>query len=860
MEWHSCNPKRPEGKPLCPLATGCWNAQIPGASAFEVVQGKRTHSKWWEQEVDVMIIADGVGWDEDKKIMPIAGRSFEVLKEFLQKSGLDLHKTYITAAVKCRAPRERRPNKAVLSEIKACQRHLEWEIKCFEPKVVILMGEPARRAFNLHSVGSIYSVHGKLFEKQFPGWEDGPVFKIIPTYSPSYFVHKNAKNLRRRVVRDYIFAKNLAKGIETKYDYHRPDYTLCDTVDKVRELRDILNTQEVFAFDTESTCLPFSRAPMICFSFSWGENKNAVVPLYKHNPDGGDLKMEHAWDKLARTMIFKLLKEPFTDEGIAKIAHNIKYDLNVVRKWAGFEIKGYLWDTMIMHHLLEEQGPHDLEFLADTEFSVGDYSADKRAITGHGKKLRRTYDHVPDEILHPYAATDAECVWRLFHTYHQQMVKKPHILKLYDEESYPIMRVLAEAEWYGSRIDENVVENLLEEQKQKQKKVWEKITVITMDPKFNPKSPKQLAKMLTKLGFGDKIKDKRKPSGICTDKEKLESMSGDCPLASLILEHRKYQKLISTYLQKALDEVDQDGSLRYSWKIHGTESGRLSCEFLHQIPRMDEDRIRSGDANLRDFFVAEEGYVYFYGDYSQIEMRVLGEIAGDEELKRVFRDGEDLHKATASGALRIPYSQVSDENRQIGKSINFGLSYGSKGYSLSKNNYYADPITGERKKVTLTMVQEFLQGFAEKYPGVMCYLKDTPILAASANGVLRTVFGRERRIVGLNDPDKSKREHAEREAVNFYIQSTAGAITLRTGINIDKMLRANHVGSNLVRLVNTVHDSLAYEVKIEYLDWFKQAFKIVAEHPIVELNNLTCPVDIGIGKSWGHAELNSKGK
>jgi DNA polymerase-1 len=367
--------------------------------------------------------------------------------------------------------------------------------------------------------------------------------------------------------------------------------------------------------------------------------------------------------------------------------------------------------------------------------------------------------------------------------------------------------------------------------------------------------------MMEKLGYGDLVFTKKKASGYCVDEEVMEKLVAEgCDLAELILDRRKVGKLKSTYLNKALNDLDDDGRIRYSWMIHGTKSGRLSCEFLHQVSRSDSERTKAGKNNLRDILVAEPGFSLVYADYDQIELRILAIEANDKELQRVFANNEDVHQATASAALDILYADVSDENRQLGKSINFGISYGSKGYSLSRKNYFVDPKDGKKKKVTKNMVVKFLGRFHEKFIGIANYLERIPYEAAARNGLIITVFGRERHIAGLNDSNRGRRNHAEREAVNNLIQSPAGAITLRTAIEVYKMLKKYNIKSDIVRFVNTVHDSLVYEVRKDYVLWFREALKVIAERKIPELQNNSFPISIGVGDSWGAAELNSKGK
>ncbi len=846
---------------------GCSTVQLKGASGTECSNKKRSTNEWWSTDCELMIIGDAPGWTEDRLKLPFVDKAGDLLfDKFLNRAGIDLDKVYVTSAVKCKPPQERKPNTPAPNEIQACRRHIEWEIRHFKPKVVLLLGNVALKTFNMGGLGGIRNIHGKLFEKKFPNWDDGPTFKVIASYSPSFFLHKNSSSLENRIIRDYIFVNNILEGKGTKNEpFHKPDFKVCETIEDVEKLATYLSSKDEFAFDTESTCLPWYKSPMLCFSFSCGENDNYVLPMHRHDPNGVDLKMKPAWENGDRKKVLDLIRVPFEDENIAKAAHNIKYDALVIKKWCDIDMQGKWWDTMLMHHLLEEAPPHDLEYLSDLEFLTGDYSASKREITGHGKVLKNTYDKVPDDLLHPYAATDAECVWRLKQTYLERMKKKPHILKLYNDETHEILKTLAEAEWYGNKVNRKAIDAMLKEQETRREGILKDMAAIVPQdkfPEFNPGSPDQVKMVLIHLGYGRQITDKSKAKGYCTDKDAMEKLSNNgCEIASLIIKYRSVVKLVSTYLQKSLDEEDDDGRLRFSWLVHGTTTGRLSAPFLHQIPKSNEGRIKEGKLNLRDVFIAEEGYKYIYGDYSQIEMRAMAIIAEDEELKKVFASGQDVHIASASAGLGIPYDEVSFTNRDnIGKKIGFGTIFGSKGHSIAKGTYYEDPKDGKRKKLHLNKVEVFIANFMAKFSGIKNFLEDVPILAASQNGLLTSVFGRDRHLVGLNDPNPGKRAHAEREGINFLIQSPAGAITIRTANAIRKMLRDSLVHSDKIRLINTVHDSLAYEVKDELVDWFSKKFKEIAEREIPELENEKFPVDIGIGSSWGDAEKDSKKK
>ena len=515
-----------------------------------------------------------------------------------------------------------------------------------------------------------------------------------------------------------------------------------------------------------------------------------------------------------------------------------------------------MWCTQIMHHLLFEYSPHDLETLGDIEFGTGDYSEALRLIVGKGKKLRKTYDNVPDELLWAYGATDAELVWRLLHAFYPRLKAKPNLMKLYQEESHPSIRTLAKAEWAGNYMvlpNIKALESFYTSRLQELRRDCRALT----QPDFNPGSYDQVAKAFIDLGMADQVYKPEKAKGVSTDKVVLSEI--DHPLARHVMEYRTSQKMLSTYVENAQEDMDDDGRVRHGFNITGTTSGRLSCRFLHQIPRLDKEKIGKGEVVMRSIFGESNDYLYFYADYSQIELRVFAYLTGEQELIDFLEEGKDIHKLTASAALDIPFDEVSDFNRDsVGKRLNFGVLYGSEGYQISRLEF-DNPRTGRREMVGKRRALGFVRSFRARYKKVDAYLEDVPDIARSNGGVLTHVFGRERRMIGLNDSDEQRRAHAEREATNFMIQGPAGAITMRTINLCDTMLEQQNVLQRdwglpaTIRFTNTVHDSISYGVHKSMIDWFPGAFKTVAERPIPELQGKTFPVKRGEGVTWTEA-------
>lgn len=860
MNFHNCDPAT-GGEPKCrlPLIDNRYNKpwvntiQLKGASAKEVVEKSRVYPEF--DEFDVFLVGEAPGAQEDRLGIPFVGDAGDILSNFLTKSGFDLERVYITNTVKCRPPNNRKPASA---EIKACSQHIQYEFRKHKPKVVMLMGNSALGLFRLKGIGKLADIHGKVFERKLPGWEDGPTFTIIPTYHPAAFLHRPNPDLMNRIQSDYVLARKLLEGQDVDSTVYKAKFNLVETVEGVRDMVETLRERGIAAFDTESPSLGFRKNPMIMTQFSIGEGQTWIVPMYRHDPNGVDFKLRPQWTPSERKAVVEAQGNLFSDPHMQWAAHNIKYDMNVVRMWLGVEIEGWLWDTLIMRHLLYEYRPHNLEYLADLEFACGDYGEPVRNIVGHGRKKIKTYDHIPDHIFYQYGATDAEMCWKLFWLDHGKLQLKPHLMKLYAEESHPAIRSLAHSEWAGNYMNIDIVEQIGEDCEKEIEELTEKCRDLTK-PDFNPGSPIQVARAFVDLGLGHVIKKEENPSGFSTDKAILAELSDEYPLAEHVLKYRSINKMKTTYVENVLEDIDDDGRLRYSFNIAATTSGRQAAKFFHQIHTIDKEKVDRGEAVMRDMFGEEDGFYYFYADYSQIELRIFAILAGEEELVKLFREGGDVHAATAAAALGIPIDKVSDFNRtKVGKRVNFGIVYGSEGYKLSKGVYDDPENPGHRIPMNLSTVQGFIGNFKRQYPKIDFYLKYIPDLARSQGGMLRSVFGRERRLIGLNDSNEAKRSHAEREAVNFTIQSPAGGVAIRTINMIDDIL-TKHTLHKDIRMCNNVHDSVSYGVRKPYLDWFSEVFKKVAERPILELENNSFPVNCGWSENtWTEAELNAK--
>ncbi len=848
-----------DGEPACKLGTLTPNIQLYGDTLACVP----THQPSAPSKHKIMVIAKAPDMRDRMSIG--SGRNIEKLMDLCTLATIDPRDIYVTGLVKC-APPKRNPS---VQEVKACMGHLADELKAVQPEVVVLMGSDALRAFNLMGQGGVNALHGKVHELAFPHDEEmDEVYNVVVTTDPNALYMNPDPKLEGTMVKDLRVAKAAVEGdliCDTAAD---TNYKLIENMNDLDWMIGKIQEKGVFAFDTESRGLPWSKEPMICMQFTWGydpkatEPMTAVLPLYNHDPHGTDWKLKSTWDSHSRGIIHEQLKLIFEDENIPKAAHNIKYDMCVVRKHLdGIIIKGFLFDTMLMHHLLWEHPPHDLEYLSDLELSTGDYSKALHKITGRGRVLKNTYDHVPDDMMWRYGSKDSENTYRLMCLYFPRLQAKPHLWALYQDEVHPFIRTLFKAEWYGCSLSHDVIDTLTKEFEDESATLLTKIKAETW-PEFNPSSSAEVAKAITDAGYFKDIEDVRRAKGYSTNKQKLLKLAPKFPLVKDILRFRTLTKLTGTYMSNAKKLANGDGRARIGVMIHGTVNGRVSAPFLHQIPRLDMQRVEKNLGNLRDMFVPKVGSKIVYGDFSQIELVTLAIQSGDKDMLEVFKSGEDIHAATAAAFLDVPLDEVNEFNRSIGKNINFGRVYGSvDGYALMKLSY--QDKDGEERPITQAMVNRGFQSLDDRFPAAATYFQDTVAEISAKQGTYITRFGREKHMGStLNSGSEWMRGEAERQAVNGSIQSPANSVTVRTLNAVDAhlidLINSGELTEDEIFLIITVHDSGAWETNTDHIEWFVPKLREIAGRKVPQLDDFQFTMKVGVGDSWSEAELNAE--
>ncbi len=582
-----------------------------------------------------------------------------------------------------------------------------------------------------------------------------------------------------------------------------------------------LKAADVFAFDLETTSLDYMQAKIVGLSFAVKSAEAAYVPL-AHCYEG-------APEQLDRAVVLTLFKPLLEDAQQFKLGQNLKYDMNVLANY-GIELQGIAYDTMLESYVLDSTASrHDMDTLALKY--LGQQTIHYEDVAGKGAK-QICFDQVAIEGAAPYAAEDADITLRLHEKLWPQLQAVPTLERVFREIEMPLVPVLSRMERTGVRLDCEMLEQQGKELAARLQELEQQAFDLAGE-EFNLGSPKQLQVILfEKLGLPVKSKTpKGQPS---TAESVLQELAHDYPLPKLILEYRSLSKLKSTYTDKLPLQVDADsGRVHTSYHQAVAATGRLSSSDpnLQNIPVRTEEGRR-----IRKAFIPASGYRMLAADYSQIELRIMAHLSGDEGLLKAFAAGEDIHRATAAEVFGLAPESVSKDQRRSAKAINFGLIYGMSAYGLAR-----------QLDISRTEAQDYVDRYFARYPGVKDYMERTRE-QARAQGYVETVFGRRLYLPEINARNAMRRQYAERTAINAPMQGTAADIIKRAMIEVDRLLRETGIN---VRMIMQVHDELVFEVAGEILD---EAVDII-RNSMVAAAELAVPlvVDIGVGENWDEA-------
>ena len=523
------------------------------------------------------------------------------------------------------------------------------------------------------------------------------------------------------------------------------------------------------------------------------------------------------------------LKPVLANSEIAKVGQNLKYDMSVLARY-GVIINGPLHDTMLQSYVLNSVASrHNMDALAD--FYLNRKTIRFEDIAGKGAK-QLTFNQVPLETAGDYAAEDAEVTLALHHCLYPQLQAQPSLLQVYNDIDMPLVRILSLVERQGALVDGRMLEQHSAELTDRLNELTQEVRQLAGE-NFNLDSPKQLQTILY-----DKMALpvlKKTPGGQPSTAEAvLVDLARDYELPKMILTYRSLAKLKSTYADKLpLDIQPATGRIHTSYHQAVAATGRLSSS----DPNLQNIPIRNAEGRrIRQAFVAPPGRVILAADYSQIELRIMAHLSGDEGLTQAFAENQDIHRSTAAEVFGIAPDDVADEQRRSAKAINFGLIYGMSAFGLAK-----------QLNISRGLAADYIDRYFDRYPGVLRYMNETKALAAD-QGYVETVFGRRLYLPEINAKAVPRRQAAERTAINAPMQGTAADIIKLAMIGVQDWLPVSGLEA---KMIMQVHDELVFEV----VQTDVEALTAGVVERMAGAASLTVPlvVDTGVGDNWDQA-------
>ena len=590
------------------------------------------------------------------------------------------------------------------------------------------------------------------------------------------------------------------------------DYQLVDTEDGIRDLVQKLLTTEILAIDTETTSTEPMEAELVGASFSDAEGRAWYVPFPPEREDA-----------LRRA---GLLRPLYENPRSLKVGQNIKYDLIVLRNY-GVRVAGPLFDTMLAHYVLQPELRHNMDYLAEVYLHYRTIHIDQ-LIGPRGKGQKSMRDLPPAEVYR-YACEDADITLRLKTVLEKEM-ETHHAADLFHEIEMPLVPVLVNLECNGVRIDTEVLREISRLFTARLNEIEQDVHRLAGEV-FNIASPKQVGEVLfDHLKIADKPK-KTKTGQYVTSEEVLESLRAKHEIVGKILEHRGLKKLLGTYVDALPQLINpRTGRIHTSFNQAVTATGRLSSSNpnLQNIPVRDDD-----GKEIRKAFIPDDGCEFFSADYSQIELRIMAHLSGDEHMIEAFRSGKDIHAATAAKIFKVDLHEVTSDMRRKAKTANFGIIYGISTFGLA-----------ERMGVSRQEAKELIDGYFATYPKIKAYM-DRSIEVARSQGYVETIFHRKRFLPDINSRNATVRGYAERNAINAPIQGSAADIIKVAMAHIDRRFAEEGLKA---KMILQVHDELNFSVPPEEKERVQQI--------VLEEMEKACPMqvplkaDCGWGKNW----------
>ncbi len=593
------------------------------------------------------------------------------------------------------------------------------------------------------------------------------------------------------------------------------NYVLAQTKEELKTLLDVLLKEPEICFDTETTNIDANEAELVGMSFSFKKGEGYYVPCPA--------------DQKETRSILDAFAPLFSSPDINWVGQNLKYDM-LVLKWYGVELKGKTFDTMLAHYLIEPEGRRSMDLLSAQYLGYEPVHIDE--LIGKKGKTQGTMRDVEIEKVKEYAAEDADITLQLKQVF-VPLLKSKEVQRVFDEVENPLVRVLTDMEFEGVKIDVGFLNDYSKEL-EKDAKQFEENVYATAGVRFNLASPKQLGEVLFEILKIDPKAKKTKTGQYATGEDVLQKLANNNPIVADILGFRELTKLKSTYVD-ALPQIinSKTGRVHTSYAQAVAVTGRLSSN----NPNLQNIPIRSdrGREIRKAFIPRDTNRLLISADYSQIELRIVAAISGDPNMCEAFKQGKDIHTATAAKVYNVAESDVTKEMRYKAKSVNFGIIYGQGAFGLADN-----------LGIPRSEAKEIIDNYKKEFVGITSYMDDT-IKFAQAKGYVQTLMGRKRWLKDINSSNFTVRGYAERNAINSPIQGTAADMIKLAMIKIHNEMKK---GSWQSKMILQVHDELVFDAVKEEVEDLKKLIIENMTSAMILPNDVPVEAEVGSGTNW----------
>ncbi|MBQ2419421.1 MAG: DNA polymerase I [Alistipes sp.] len=593
-------------------------------------------------------------------------------------------------------------------------------------------------------------------------------------------------------------------------------YTTVMSECELRKVVDICMGSSILCFDIETSGLDIFTSRIVGISLAIEPHKAWYIP-FTIGSDRNALESSYA----------EILRPLFENKKIAKVGQNMKFDILFLRT-LGVEVRGEKWDTMLLHYLLDPESRHNMDALSERYLNYSPISI--QTLIGKGRE-QMTMDMVGLQPISEYGCEDADITLQLYYAL-RPLIESQSLLRLYHEIEEPMIAVLADMEWNGVKIDSERLKDYSVTLTMQLRDLEQRICAMADTPGLNVNSGRQIGELLfAKMRIAEKPK-MTKTKQFCTDEEYLKGFAAEHEIVRLILEYRGVKKLLSTYIDALPELVNPvTGHIHTSYNQAVTATGRLSSSNpnLQNIPVRDA----IGRPIREAFIPSREDGLLLSADYSQVELRLMAHLSGDESLCEAFRNGEDIHAATAAKIFGKAIDEVTAEERRRAKTANFGIIYGISAFGLA-----------QRLDIPRSEAKELIDGYFASYPKVKQYMEKTIADAVQA-GWVETIFARRRYLEGIDSRNANTRALAERNAINAPIQGSAADIMKIAMVGVYRAFKEQGIHS---KLILQVHD----EIVVDLVPTEREAVERIVREQMEGAAKLSIPlvVDIGIGKNW----------